>query len=198
MNQLMFVCQTAKISDYYLHASKTLQDPFELNRNVSGGFGESGFKRFMYYCKKAEDILENSTHNKSKKEDEENLAGVLRLFEIPAPPTPKDTRRGERGRGAAYRLMLPNMSGHVPFKQKMSTLISLFAKEFCDDSGVAAAEDYYNIKKEAAEEATPKFVAFCKLVERLTHSLFVKTMRFEKTRDVEVHALPETLKNQAR
>ena len=33
---------------------------------------------------------------------------------------------------------------------------------------------------------------------RLTHSILVKTMRFEKTRDIEVHALPEELKNQVK
>ena len=37
------------------------KDPFELNRNVSGGFGESGFDKFMYYCKKAEEILDDLT-----------------------------------------------------------------------------------------------------------------------------------------
>ena len=51
--------------------------------------------------------------------------------------------------------------------------------------------------QESAEDA-PKFVAFCKLVARLTQSILVKTMRFEKTRDVEVHTLSEALKNQAR
>ena len=37
------------------------KDPFELNRNVSGGFGESGFDKFMHYCKKAEEILDDLT-----------------------------------------------------------------------------------------------------------------------------------------
>ena len=74
------------------------QDPFELNRNVSGGFGESGFKRFMHYCKKAEEILDDLTDkNEEAKDDERKLAGILRLFEIPAPPTPKETRKERRG-----------------------------------------------------------------------------------------------------
>ena len=105
------------------------KDPFELNRNVSGGFGESGFKRLMYYCKKAEEIVDDLTHKREA--EEENLAGVLRLFEIPAPPTPRDVKR--RG---AYRpnLNVPNLNVHVPFKQNMSTVISLFAEEFLDES----------------------------------------------------------------
>ena len=47
-------------------------------------------------------------------------------------------------------------------------------------------------------DPAPRFVSFCKLVARLAQSILVKTMRFEKTRDIEVHALPEALKNQAR
>ena len=51
------------------------QDPFELNRNVSGGFGEPGFTRFMYYCKKAEEIFDDLT-NKTEEKDEKNLGSV--------------------------------------------------------------------------------------------------------------------------
>ena len=83
----------------------------------------------MYYCKKAEEIVDDLTHKREA--EEENLAGVLRLFEIPAPPTPRDVKR--RG---AYRpnLNVPNLNVHVPFKQNMSTVISLFAEEFLDES----------------------------------------------------------------
>ena len=35
---------------------------------MSGGFGESGFKKFMYYCDKAENILDNL--NQKKEEDD--------------------------------------------------------------------------------------------------------------------------------
>ena len=51
-----------------MKSKMVLQDPFELNRNVSGGFGESGFKKFMYYCDKAQDILDNL--DQKKEEDE--------------------------------------------------------------------------------------------------------------------------------
>ena len=56
----------------------------------------------------------------------------------------------------------------------------------------------YGIILQGIAEEAPRFVSFCKLVACLTQSILVKTMRFEKTRDIEVHALPEELKNQVR
>ena len=68
-------------------------------------------------------------------------AGILRLFEIPAPPTPHERRKERR---AAYTPSGTNMV-HVPFKQKMSTVISVFAKEVQDDTVSADPRNFHTM-----------------------------------------------------
>ena len=45
---------------------------------MSGGFGESGFKKFMYYCDKAQGILENL----DQKEEDDDKVWIKSSFEF--------------------------------------------------------------------------------------------------------------------
>ena len=78
------------------------------------------------------------------------MAGLLRLFEIPAPPTPREAKKGERGsRGSNSKP--GSQTVHVPFKRKMAPLISLFAREYMDES--VTAETYTQGDVEVNEQS---------------------------------------------